>query len=422
MTSGFDRNTAWAILHLRHTSPDQLAAVAERFPEFAATIADHPNAYPALRAWARAMDQDPDGTLSTSIAPFNMNQNSPEAPTLQVVGVAPAEIPRTYSFAGLPGAAQLPTTPPFYEPAGYGVQAAGGPGRYAAAHAQTDPDRAARRSRSVWLWVGIAYAILTIANIQTRAFLYSFEFQNDIVRDWVTLFAVGGFDLALLSVAAIVAVLVTAPTTWRKVLGTFSALLATLSLQMYFADLITGYFWLADTDLTSWYLPNLGLALAYLIARPIRGAGWAALPIWFVALVAVDRFLLPNVMDSMHYGHLAFLLAGCIYVLLAALGAFMAEGLSRGAARRRTQYAALAELPRSTRTNTLAVVSLVLSFLMALPAIILGHVALSQIRRTGDGGRGLAVAGLVIGYIWLVIGIIGAMSYSIWIGSITSLF
>ena len=34
-------------------------------------------------------------------------------------------------------------------------------------------------------------------------------------------------------------------------------------------------------------------------------------------------------------------------------------------------------------------------------AVIFGHIALSQIRRTGQGGRGMAVAGLVLGYIGL---------------------
>jgi hypothetical protein len=33
-----------------------------------------------------------------------------------------------------------------------------------------------------------------------------------------------------------------------------------------------------------------------------------------------------------------------------------------------------------------------------IPAIVLGHVALQQIRRTGQQGKGLAVAGLVLGY------------------------
>jgi len=54
-----------------------------------------------------------------------------------------------------------------------------------------------------------------------------------------------------------------------------------------------------------------------------------------------------------------------------------------------------ASLPR---TNTLAVASLVSAFFVPIAAIVLGHLAISQIRRTGEQGRGLAVAGLVLGY------------------------
>ncbi|HSP51605.1 MAG TPA: DUF4190 domain-containing protein [Cryobacterium sp.] len=54
------------------------------------------------------------------------------------------------------------------------------------------------------------------------------------------------------------------------------------------------------------------------------------------------------------------------------------------------------------KTNTLAIVSLVSAFFVSLAAVITGHLALGQIRRTGEGGRGLAVAGLVLGYIGLV--------------------
>jgi hypothetical protein len=43
----------------------------------------------------------------------------------------------------------------------------------------------------------------------------------------------------------------------------------------------------------------------------------------------------------------------------------------------------------------------------AIPAVILGHLARQQIRRTGDGGDGMAIAGLVLGYlgigIWVLI-------------------
>ncbi len=60
---------------------------------------------------------------------------------------------------------------------------------------------------------------------------------------------------------------------------------------------------------------------------------------------------------------------------------------------------------RSDRTNVLAILSLVLCG-SGLIAVILGHVALKQIERTGEQGRGLALAGLIIGYIGLGIAIV----------------
>jgi threonine/homoserine/homoserine lactone efflux protein len=62
------------------------------------------------------------------------------------------------------------------------------------------------------------------------------------------------------------------------------------------------------------------------------------------------------------------------------------------------------------QTNPLAVVSLVTSMVWmwwfgSVAAIVCGHVALRQINRSGgrQGGRGLAVGGLVIGYLSVLI-------------------
>jgi Domain of unknown function (DUF4190) len=55
----------------------------------------------------------------------------------------------------------------------------------------------------------------------------------------------------------------------------------------------------------------------------------------------------------------------------------------------------------SLRTNTWAVLSFVFSLLGGLLGIAFGHIALSQLKGTSDGGRGLAIAGLVLGYAWL---------------------
>lgn len=51
------------------------------------------------------------------------------------------------------------------------------------------------------------------------------------------------------------------------------------------------------------------------------------------------------------------------------------------------------------RTNAMAIASLVCAFLFAPLAIVFGHLSLSQIKRSGEEGRGMAIAGLVIGYV-----------------------
>lgn len=64
------------------------------------------------------------------------------------------------------------------------------------------------------------------------------------------------------------------------------------------------------------------------------------------------------------------------------------------------------------RTNGFAIAALVLGLLSGtiLP-IIFGHVALSQIRRTGERGAGMATVGLVFGYLWTAVLTI----YLIWV-------
>jgi peptidyl-prolyl cis-trans isomerase B (cyclophilin B) len=76
------------------------------------------------------------------------------------------------------------------------------------------------------------------------------------------------------------------------------------------------------------------------------------------------------------------------------------------------------------RTNVFAIVSLVTAFFASLIAVITGHVALRQISRSGEGGKTLAVAGLVLGYLGLVVGgivlaLLAALTIST--GSVTEL-
>jgi len=63
---------------------------------------------------------------------------------------------------------------------------------------------------------------------------------------------------------------------------------------------------------------------------------------------------------------------------------------------------------KATKTNVMAIVALIagISFIPTL-GVIFGHIALSQIKMTKENGRGLAIAGLVLGYVvvgfWAII-------------------
>ncbi len=58
------------------------------------------------------------------------------------------------------------------------------------------------------------------------------------------------------------------------------------------------------------------------------------------------------------------------------------------------------------RTNPLAIVALIAAFVVPLAGIICGHIALSQIKRTGERGHGLALAGTILGYVFVLLGVL----------------
>jgi hypothetical protein len=87
--------------------------------------------------------------------------------------------------------------------------------------------------------------------------------------------------------------------------------------------------------------------------------------------------------------------------------------------------------PAYVKTNTLSILALigaVLGAIWVLPIIgslagaILGHLSLGQIKRTGERGRGMALTGVILGWIgvgiavliglFIVIGILGSISSS----------
>jgi peptidyl-prolyl cis-trans isomerase B (cyclophilin B) len=51
------------------------------------------------------------------------------------------------------------------------------------------------------------------------------------------------------------------------------------------------------------------------------------------------------------------------------------------------------------KTNVLAIVAIILGFIVPIGGIITGHIALSQIKKTGESGHGLALTGTIVGYV-----------------------
>jgi hypothetical protein len=80
-----------------------------------------------------------------------------------------------------------------------------------------------------------------------------------------------------------------------------------------------------------------------------------------------------------------------------------------------------------TSLNTLAVVSLAsgISIVGALVAVITGHIALAQIRKSGETGKALAVTGTVLGYIhlagWIIFSLLAVVSTALIYSGFTGL-
>jgi hypothetical protein len=69
------------------------------------------------------------------------------------------------------------------------------------------------------------------------------------------------------------------------------------------------------------------------------------------------------------------------------------------------------------RTNQMAVASLVCGlcqvffwFVAGVPAIVFGHVARRQIRQSGEAGGGMALAGLIMGYVGVLVPLIALIA------------
>jgi eukaryotic-like serine/threonine-protein kinase len=69
--------------------------------------------------------------------------------------------------------------------------------------------------------------------------------------------------------------------------------------------------------------------------------------------------------------------------------------------------------PRRRPVNELATMSLLFAFVFAPVGAILGHRGLAQIRRTGEPGRGRALAGVALSYAFISLAVVALVSWAI---------
>ncbi|WP_394553363.1 DUF4190 domain-containing protein [Agromyces sp. MMS24-JH15] len=113
-------------------------------------------------------------------------------------------------------------------------------------------------------------------------------------------------------------------------------------------------------------------------------------------------------------GYLAFDLtawAGLVGLVAVALGVISIPLARRAPA---TSQGAVAPAGLGAgRTNGLALASIIVVWFSSIVGLILGHVALSQIRKTGEDGRGMAVTAVSVGWVFTALSVIGGIIVAI---------
>jgi peptidyl-prolyl cis-trans isomerase B (cyclophilin B) len=71
--------------------------------------------------------------------------------------------------------------------------------------------------------------------------------------------------------------------------------------------------------------------------------------------------------------------------------------------------------------NDLAVIALIASCVgLSIPGLVMGHLAMRQIKRSGDSGRGIALAAIIIGYAVTVIVLLSIVAFVVFMIAVLS--
>lgn len=66
--------------------------------------------------------------------------------------------------------------------------------------------------------------------------------------------------------------------------------------------------------------------------------------------------------------------------------------------------------PAAQGTNVFAILGLIFGILGGWLGIVFGFIGLSQIKHTGQGGRGIAIAGIAISFVWIAFWVLALLS------------
>lgn len=353
------RNEAWHSLHDPTTHANQLKQIASSYPEFAAAIGIHPNTPPELQRWAeiRVNHQNDVVTTERSL----VSSSSPSDARSRSASSSVWEV---------------------------------------------QDDTAGGSSRSVTSF-GIATMILVVVGMSIAVlsdYLYfRFWVQDGDLADAISPY-MGIIDLLILALGMLCLAFVYKKDVWRILtsigVAVIPALLSILAHAYYVLNISIPY-WM-ESDFSYVFFPALtfiGFVVAYAVLKPVKGVGWIPFAATILCVVLAS-FLLDGTLKVVVLG------------VVLTVGVLICEILSAASGRVKPQRPSTIEVgssdqvstvSSSEKTNTLAILALILAFTVYVAGIIVGHVSLAQIRRTGERGRGLAIAALIIGYTSVVL-------------------